>query len=119
MRLGAGATNLFNSYRAQSARQSRGCGRDQTAFPIMHQMTLAISFLPEAKVGCQDAAFLGLPIPSLLAVSHVDLLGLRMRQELDPNRTNVVSQVSSGPKRRCAFRSYSDLSVVMSCAPPA
>src|SRR6516225_8972985 len=90
--------------------------------PTMRQMTTRYFFLPEAKVGCHAEAFwrrggnhldllffrfLGLPISSLLAVSHVDLLGLRMTQELDLNRANVVSQVSSGPKRRCAFRSYS------------
>ena len=96
----------------------------------MRQMITRYFFLPEAKVGCHaDAFWLGaaaiilifsflgflasrFPLCWRLAMSIS--LGLRVTQESDPNRAKIVSQVSSGPESRCVFRSYSDLSVVMS-----
>jgi hypothetical protein len=71
-------------------------------------------FLPEAKLGCHAEAFwlgaaaitlifsfLGFlasrfPLCCRLAMSIS--LGFRVTQELDPNRDNIVSQVSSGPR---------------------
>jgi len=96
----------------------------------MHRMTLAISFLPEAKVGCHAEAFWLGPAAITLIFSFLGFLasrfprcwrlamsissGLKVTQELNPNRATIVSQVSSGPKRRCLFGSYWDLSIVMS-----
>src|SRR6516162_10197622 len=73
-------------------------------------------FLPEAKVGCHAEAFwLGAAAITLIfsflgfLASRFPLcwrlamsisLGLKVTQELDPSRANVVSQVSSGPERR-------------------
>jgi hypothetical protein len=72
-------------------------------------------FLPEAKVDCHAEAFwLGTAAITLISsflgylASRFPLcwrlamsisLGLRMTQELDPNRADIVSQVSSDPER--------------------
>jgi hypothetical protein len=70
-------------------------------------------FLPEAKVGCHAEAFLLGAAAITLIFSFLGFLasrfplcwrlamsisfGLRVTQELDPNRANVVTQASSGP----------------------
>ena len=127
VRLGTGATNLLQQLSCTVRTAGPLVRTRPSGLPDNASDDASYFFLPEAKVGCHAEAFwLGAAAITLIfsflgfLASRFPLcwrlamsisLGLRVTQELDPNRANVVSQVSSRPERRCAFRSYSDLSV--------